>query len=95
MEKLNREEGITIINITHYMEEAARADRVIVINDGIIALDGTPTEVFSKVDDLRKMGLDAPQGNELILELKRAGLKIKGDALTEDECVETLFEFLS
>lgn len=95
MEKLNREEGITVINITHYMEEAARADRVIVINDGIIALDGTPREVFSKVDDLRKMGLDAPQGNELILELKRAGLKIKGDALTEDECVETLFEFLS
>ena len=95
MEKLNREEGITVINITHYMEEAARADRVIVINDGLIALDGTPREVFSKVDDLRKMGLDAPQGNELILELKRAGLKIKGDALTEDECVETLFEFLS
>lgn len=95
MEKLNREEGITVINITHYMEEAARADRVIVINDGIIALDGTPREVFCKVDDLRKMGLDAPQGNELILELKRAGLKIKGDALTEDECVETLFEFLS
>lgn len=95
MERLNREEGITILNITHYMEEAARADRVIVINDGKIALDGTPREVFSEVDALRKMGLEAPQGNELILELKRAGLKIKGDSLTEAECIETLYKFLS
>ncbi len=95
MERLNRDENITIINITHYMEEAARADRVIVINDGHIALDGTPREVFAKVDDLRKMGLEAPQGNELVLELKKAGLKIEGDSLTEDECIETLYKFLS
>ncbi len=95
MERLNREEGITVLNITHYMEEAARADRVIVINDGSIALDGTPREVFSNVEQLRKMGLDAPQGNELILELKKAGLNISGDSLTEAECVETLFKFLS
>ena len=95
MERLNREEGITVLNITHYMEEAARADRVIVINDGRIALDGTPREVFSKVDALRKMGLEAPQGNELVLELKKAGLKIDGDSLTEEECIETLYKFLS
>ncbi len=95
MEKLNKEEGITVLNITHYMEEAARADRVIVINDGRIALDGTPREVFAKVDKLRSMGLEAPQGNELILELKKAGLKIDGDSLTEDECIETLYRFLS
>jgi energy-coupling factor transport system ATP-binding protein len=95
MERLNREEGITVLNITHYMEEAARADRVIVINDGKIALDGTPREVFSKVDALRKMGLEAPQGNELVLELKKAGLKIEGDSLTESECIETLYKFLS
>ncbi len=95
MEKLNREEGITVLNITHYMEEAARADRVIVINDGKLALDGTPREVFSNVDKLRSMGLEAPQGNELVLELKRAGLKIHGESLTEDECVETLYNFLS
>ena len=95
MERLNREEGITVLNITHYMEEAARADRVIVINDGKIALDGTPREVFSEVDALRKMGLEAPQGNELILELKRAGLKIKGDSRTEAECIEPLYKFLS
>ena len=95
MERLNREEGITILNITHYMEEAARADRVIVINDGKIALDGTPRQVFSKVDTLRKMGLEAPQGNELILELARAGIKIDGPSLTEEECIETLYKFLS
>lgn len=95
MERLNRDEGITILNITHYMEEAARADRVIVINDGKVTLDGTPREVFSKVDMLRSMGLEAPQGNELILELKKAGLNIEGDSLTEDECIETLYKFLS
>lgn len=95
MEKLNREEGITVLNITHYMEEAARADRVIVINDGRLALDGTPRQVFSNVEKLRSMGLDAPQGNELVLELKRAGLKIHGESLTEDECIETLYNFLS
>jgi energy-coupling factor transport system ATP-binding protein len=95
MERLNREEGITVINITHYMEEAARADRVIVINDGKLALDGTPKEVFRDVKLLRKMVLEAPQGNELVTELKAAGLNILGDSLTEDECIETLFKFLS
>lgn len=95
MERLNKDEGITILNITHYMEEAARADRVIVINDGKIALDGTPREVFSQVEKLLSMGLEAPQGNELILELKKAGLNISGDSLTEEECVQTLYRFLS
>ena len=95
MERLNKEEGITIINITHYMEEAARADRVIVINDGRLSLDGTPREVFSEVEKLREMGLEAPQGNELVLELRKAGLKIDGESLTEEECIETLYKFLS
>ncbi len=95
MERLNRDEGITVLNITHYMEEAAKADRVIVINDGKIALDGTPREVFGQVDRLRSMGLEAPQGNELVLELKKAGLKINGESLTEDECIETLYKLLS
>ena len=95
MERLNREEEITIINITHYMEEAARADRVIVINDGKLALDGTPREVFADVNILRKMGLEAPQGNELIMELNKAGLSIRGNSLTEEECIETLYKFLS
>ena len=95
MERLNKDEGITVLNITHYMEEAARADRVIVINDGKIALDGTPREVFANVDRLRAMGLEAPQGNELVLELKKAGVDIDGDSLTEAECIETLYKFLS
>ena len=95
MERLNREEGITVLNITHYMEEAARADRVIVINDGRLAMDGTPRQIFSDVKKLRDIGLDAPQGNELVLELKNAGLDVKGDSLTEDECIETLYNFLS
>ena len=94
MEKLNREEGITVLNITHYMNEAARADRVIVINDGRIALDGTPKEVFKKVDVLREIGLEAPQGRELLYELSKLGYSIESDALTELECVEALIKFL-
>ena len=94
MEKLNREEGITVLNITHYMNEAARADRVIVINDGRIALDGTPKEVFKKVDVLREIGLEAPQGRELLYELSKLGYSIESDALTESECVEALIKFL-
>lgn len=95
MEKLNREEGITVINITHYMEEAARADRVVVISDGRVAIDGTAREVFSRVDLLNKMGLEAPQGIELLTELRKLGLNIEGEALTDGECAETLINFLS
>ena len=70
MERLNREEGITIVHITHYMDEAARADRVIVMNDGRIAWDGTPRDVFKNVDQLRDLGLEAPQGVELCMSLR-------------------------
>ncbi len=91
MEKLNREEKITVINITHYMEEAARADRVIVINDGEIILDGTPKEVFSHAEKLHKIGLEAPQGTELTVLLKKAGVKIDTDVLEIDECVDSVF----
>ena len=95
MERLNRDEGLTILNITHYMEEAARADRVIVINDGRVALDGTPYEVFSEVEKLHSIGLESPQGTELVRALTDAGLQIDGDCLKEDECIETLYNFLS
>jgi len=94
MEKLNREENITIINITHYMDEAARADRVVVINDGEITLDGTATEVFSNVDKLHTMGLEAPQGVELIHELNKLGLGIDENVLHEDECTNAIISFL-
>lgn len=95
MEKLNREENITVINITHYMEEAARADRVIVINDGEMILDGTAKEVFSKVDLLHKIGLESPQSTELVKELKGMGLNVDIYAIGEEECVDTIFRSLS
>ena len=94
MEKLNREENITVINITHYMEEAARADRVIVINDGRLNFDGTPREVFKNVEELRKIGLEAPQGRELIYELNNSGIKFDTDALSEEECIAALTKYL-
>ena len=95
MEHLNREEGLTVLNITHYMEEAARADRVVVINDGRVAFAGTPREVFSEIPKLHSIGLESPQGTELVRELLNAGFEIKGDTLTEEECVDTLWNFLS
>jgi energy-coupling factor transport system ATP-binding protein len=95
MEKLNREDGVTIINITHYMDEAARADRVIVINDGAVQMDSTPREVFSRVDELKAIGLDVPQGVELIHKLVNCGFDIDINALTQDECVDALASFLA
>lgn len=94
MEQLNRDEGITVINITHYMEEAARADRVVVINDGEVLLDGTPREVFSKTELLHSVGLEAPQGCELVDRLRAVGVDIKGTPITESECVGVLVDFL-
>ena len=94
MRRLNREEGIAIINITHYMEEATEADRVIVIDDGSIVLDGTPKEVFSNFELLHSIGLEAPQGTELLQSLKTSGLDISTDALTPEECAEIIFNYL-
>ena len=95
MEKLNREEKITVINITHYMDEAARADRVIVINDGKMIMDGSAKDVFGKVDILHEIGLEAPQGKELLHALSISGYGVDEDALSEDECVEALISLLS
>lgn len=94
MERLNREEGITVIHITHYMDEAARASRVIVMNDGQIAFDGSPCEVFANVEKLHSLGLEAPQGVELIHALKKAGLACEGQPLTEEECIDALARML-
>ena len=82
---LNREHGITILNITHYMNEAAMADRVIVINDGKLLMDGTPDEIFARRDELCRVGLDVPQCAELIHRLKEAGLKLDGDHISTPE----------
>ncbi len=90
IEKLNRERGITIIHITHYMEEAARADRVVVISDGEVCMDASPCEVFKRADELREIGLEVPQGTELLRELRAAGYDVPEVALTVEECVEAL-----
>ena len=95
MEKLNREEKITIINITHYMEEAARADRVIVINDGEMILDGNPREVFSKVDLLHSVGLESPQSTELLSMLKTRGFDVDIRAISDNECIDTILSALN
>ena len=92
--KLNREFGITVILITHYMDEAVKADRVIVMDGGRIAMDGTPKEVFRNVERMKKLGLDVPQVTELCWELKRAGYDISTEIIHEDECVQKLYEML-
>ncbi len=82
---LNREHGMTVLNITHYMNEAAMADRVIVINDGALLLDGTPDEVFAERDLLRSVGLEVPQCTALIHELRARGIKLEGDTISTPE----------
>ena len=94
MERLNREEGITVLHITHYMEEAARADRVIVINDGSVLMDGTPAEVFSRVSELRAVGLDVPQGTALLYELSAAGLSVPFGVTDTEKCAEAIYNLL-
>lgn len=88
--RINRERGITVMWITHFMEEAAQADRVIVMDDGCIVMDGTPREVFSRVDEVKRIGLDVPGMTELALELSREGLAIRTDILTVEEMAEEI-----
>ncbi|HBM75536.1 MAG TPA: energy-coupling factor transporter ATPase, partial [Clostridiaceae bacterium] len=90
IKKLNREEGITIVLITHYMEEAVDADRVIVMENGNIVLSGTPKEVFQRVKELKDIGLDVPQMTELAYELRKEGIDVAADTLTIDEMVVQL-----
>lgn len=92
--ELNRQYGITVALITHYMDEAARSDRVVVMDDGKIILDGAPKYVFSHVQLLKEVGLDVPQATELAYELRRAGYCMPDDILTEGECVQALSELL-
>lgn len=89
--KLNKEEGITIVLITHYMDEAVKADRVVVMDNGKIMLDGTPREVFADVDKMNSLSLEVPQSTELVYEL---GLKAEQTVLNSDECAEDLYNYL-
>ncbi len=92
--RLNREKGMTVIMITHYMDEAARADRIVVLNDGEAILDGSPDEVFEKEELLRECGLAIPQCTELVHRLRRAGIKLEGDCVSVEECAELIADSL-
>ncbi|MDE5563596.1 MAG: energy-coupling factor transporter ATPase, partial [Oscillospiraceae bacterium] len=92
--RLNREQGITIVLITHYMEEAAQADRVVVIDDGTVVMDDTPGKVFSQVEKMKTLGLDVPQVTELAWELRKAGYAVPAEIITEAECITALAELL-
>ena len=92
--KLNREYGITIVMITHHMEEAALCDRVVVMENGRVISDGTPKQVFSQVELLRSVGLSVPQTIELLYRLRRDGIDLPIDALSVEECAKALFRKL-
>lgn len=83
--RLNKEKGITVVLITHFMEEAEKADRVIVMNDGEIIDDGTPKEIFNKVEKLKQVGLDVPQTTELLYQLQKNGFNITTDVISIEE----------
>jgi energy-coupling factor transport system ATP-binding protein len=87
---LNKKHGITIVLITHYMDEAAQADRIIVMDGGSVKMEGTPREIFPRVEHMKKIGLDVPQVTELAYELKKAGLGINEKILNVDEMVNEL-----
>ncbi len=88
--RLNRDEGMTVVLITHYMEEAVLADRVVVMNNGEVVLDGAPNEVFSHVEELRSMELDVPQPTELCYRLRGEGVDLPEGILTIEECAEAI-----
>ena len=88
--RLNRERGITVVLITHHMNEAMEADRAVVISGGEIAMDGTPREVFARVEELRALGLAAPDTVELLYELNRHGMNLPLDAIEVDECADAI-----
>ena len=94
IEKLNRENGITVVLITHHMTEAIRADRVIVLQEGRILTDGTPKEVFTQVELLKSAGLDVPATTQIIYELNKAGFDLPLDALSTEECAQVLYSKL-
>ena len=94
IKKLNRERKVTVVLITHHMDEAAQADRLIVMAKGKVVADGAPKEVFSHVERLRKVGLTVPQTTQLLWELRRAGLNVPLDALSDEECAQALRDLL-
>ena len=92
--RLNQERGITVVHITHHMSEAEDADRVIVMNDGVVAMDGAPREIFSRVEELQALGLAAPDTVELLRRLNRHSMNLPLTAITVDECARAIFQAL-
>ena len=92
IEGLHREKNITVVLITHHMNEAERADRVLVMNDGKIAIDGTPKEVFSRAEELADLGLTVPDTAALLRRLRDGGADVATDAITVDECADAIME---
>ncbi|SKA99131.1 energy-coupling factor transport system ATP-binding protein [Caloramator quimbayensis] len=90
IKRLNKEEGITIVLITHFMEEAVEADRVVVMEEGKVVLEGSPRDVFSKVEEIKRLGLDVPEMTELAFELRKSNINIREDILTIEEMVDEI-----
>ena len=88
--ELNRSEGVTVVLITHYMEEVIGADRLVVMDDGKVIMDGTPREVFARVEELKRLRLDVPQATELAYELKQRGVRLPDSVLTMEELAEAI-----
>ncbi|MCI8815694.1 MAG: energy-coupling factor transporter ATPase [Angelakisella sp.] len=95
LRELNREHGITVALITHYMDEAAQCDRVVVVDGGRLLMDGTPREVFARVEELKAVGLDVPQVTELMYRLRQEGFDVRGDIITEEEAADQLEQLLT
>ncbi len=93
--RLNKDYGITIVLITHYMEEAAQADRVVVMDDGKVIMDDIPSNVFSQVDTMKKIGLDVPQVTELMYQLRKKDFDTDTHIINENDCVDALLKLLS
>ncbi len=94
VKELNRTRGVTVVLITHHMDEAAQADRLIVMAKGRVVADGAPKAVFSQVEELRKVGLTVPQTTQLLWELRQAGYNVPLDALSDEECAQALYQLL-
>ena len=92
--RLNRQQGMTVVLITHYMEEAAMADRVVVMDGGLVQMDGTPRQVFAQGERLKELGLDVPQPTALCALLRESGVDIPADLLTPAECASAILKLI-
>ena len=95
IKELNRAAGVTVVLITHHMDEAAQADRLVVMSKGRVIADGPPREVFQRVEELKAVGLTVPETTELLWQLRREGLDVPLDALSDEACAQVLYRLLS